>query len=123
MTLLTASTVVPGVRRLAGILNAAVLIASSGCSSGVAVTGSTDATAIGAQTETAATTSFSGGVHRIVVTYNDESSTQATILYGPTTRKILSGPGARHGGGAGSRRRVHPVPAQVGRVNQGTPRR
>jgi hypothetical protein len=90
VNLLTASIALARARRSAGIVSTVVL-AASGCSSGVAVTGATDATSIGTQTETAATTSFFGGVHRIVVSYNDESSTQATILYGPSTRQILRG--------------------------------
>src|SRR4030081_2986961 len=69
-----------------------VLISSViGCASGVRVTGGTDAESLGVQSETAATTSFSGGVHRIVVAYNDETNSQATIQYGPSTRQVLHG--------------------------------
>jgi len=62
-----------------------------GCASSAVVTGGRDATAIGMQSETDATTSFSGGVHRIIVGYNDETGSQATIQYGPSTRLVLRG--------------------------------
>jgi hypothetical protein len=69
-----------------------VLIAClSACSTGVRVTGGTDAESLGTQSETAATTSFGGGVHRIVVGYNDETNSQATIQYGASTRTVLRG--------------------------------
>jgi len=61
------------------------------CTAGGLVTGASDATARGAQSETDAATSYSGGVHRIVVAYNDETASESVIQYTPTTRKILRG--------------------------------
>jgi hypothetical protein len=54
------------------------------------VTGRDDTTRRGAQAETDATTSFSRGVHRVVVGFNDDTG-QSEIEYGPTSRKVLRG--------------------------------
>ena len=74
-----------------GILFLLLILCLSGCATGVRVTGGTDAESFGVQSETAATTSFSGGVHRIIVAYNDETNSQATIQYTSSTRKVLHG--------------------------------
>jgi len=77
----------PG-RRLVPAL--VVSTALTGCAQTGLVTGR-GPTAQGGQSETEATTSYSRGVHRIVVTYNDETASQTTIQYTPTTRKVLRG--------------------------------
>src|SRR5258705_9514001 len=74
-----------------GILLLALIACLSACSNAVRVAGGTDAESLGTQSETAATTSFSGGVHRVVVAYNDETNSQATIQYGASTRTVLRG--------------------------------
>ena len=75
-----------------GILFLVFVACLGGCaSSGVRVTGGTDAESLGVQSETAATTSFSAGVHRIIVAYNDETNSQATIQYTSSTRQVLHG--------------------------------
>jgi hypothetical protein len=43
------------------------------------------------QSETAITTSFAKGKNIVVVSYNDETNTDQTIIYAQTTRKILPG--------------------------------
>ena len=63
----------------------------SGCPNSVPVTSNTDAQSLGMQSETAATTSFSGGAHRVIVAYNDETNSQATIQYAASTRTVLRG--------------------------------
>src|SRR5258705_9225698 len=74
-----------------GILLLALIACLSACSNAVRVAGGTDAESLGTQSETAATTSFSGGVHRVVVAYNDETNSQATIQYSASTRTVLRG--------------------------------
>jgi hypothetical protein len=76
----------PSTRALAVLLTGAL----TGCSGTALVTGR-GPTAQGGQSETDATTSFSGGVHRIVVAYNDDTASQYTIQYAPATRKVLRG--------------------------------
>ena len=66
-------------------------MAAGGCASVGQVTGQTKATAEAMQSETAATTSFAGGVNRIVVSFNDETGNEGKVIYGETTRKLLKG--------------------------------
>jgi hypothetical protein len=76
-------------RRRALLLTCLLLGSCVGTSSGV--TGNDPGTGSAGQSETAATTSFSGGVSRIVVTFNDETGTGNTIQYGTTSRTVLNG--------------------------------
>lgn len=76
------------VRLLAGIVGMLVV---AGCAMKGSVTGGEGPTASAAQSETAATTSFASNKHRIVVGFNDETGSSGTIIYGPTSRKVLSG--------------------------------
>jgi hypothetical protein len=73
----------------------AVLLAVSGlpgCPSSHAVTGIDNQTKSGAQSETAATTSYASKINRIVVAYNDETNESPThITYTPTDRVIRAG--------------------------------
>lgn len=68
-----------------------LLFSISGCSATALVTGLDGMTRGAPQSETAAATSFYGGVHRIVVAYNDDTGYQPTIQYGPSSRKTLRG--------------------------------
>jgi len=77
-------------RLLTGFLGA-LAVATTGCAGAGLVTGREGPTAAAGQAETDATTTYSGGVHRIVVAYNDETGTESTIQYGQTTRKVLRG--------------------------------
>jgi hypothetical protein len=54
------------------------------------VTGRDDATRLGTQSETDATTTLFRGVQRVVVGFNDDT-TQAAIQYGPSSRTVLRG--------------------------------
>jgi hypothetical protein len=51
------------------------------CSNSTQVTGQGSPTSAGTQSETSAVTSYSGGVSRIVVAYNDETNEQSLITY------------------------------------------
>jgi hypothetical protein len=62
------------------------------CSNRNAVTGKQgDPTASGTQSETSATTAFSGGTTRIVVAFNDETNDGTFITYTSTTRHMNVG--------------------------------
>lgn len=63
----------------------------AGCVTVGQVTGGRDQTAGASQSETAADTSYYRGVSRVIVSYNDETGTAATITYGPTSRQVLRG--------------------------------
>ena len=79
-------------RLLAGALGLVCLLAGAGCAlPGHPVTGHTKATSAYAQSETALTTSFSGGKHRVVVAFNDGTNGEATIQYTETSRTVLPG--------------------------------
>lgn len=66
-------------------------LAMSGCASLGVVTGQTKETVEAMQSETAATTSYAGGKHRVVVTFNDETGNEGKVVYGATSRKINKG--------------------------------
>lgn len=70
------------------VLVSALLL--TGCATSGMVTGRDEATRQGGQAETDAVTSFSRGVHRVVVGFNDDTI-QAAIEYGPNSRKVLRG--------------------------------
>lgn len=67
------------------------LLALSGCASVGVVTGQDKLTSDSMQSETAATTSFAGGQHRVVVSFNDETGNEGKVVYGATSRKIHKG--------------------------------
>ena len=69
----------------------ALLVGLSGCASIGQVTGGDWATSRYSQSETDATTSYYRGVHRVIVTYNDETGSTGTINYGPTSRQVSRG--------------------------------
>lgn len=81
----TRTTLTPLARTLA------IALTASGCASVGVVTGQTPETLATMQSETAATTSFASGKHRVVVTFNDETGNGQKINYGPTSRKIHKG--------------------------------
>lgn len=68
-----------------------ITLTASGCASLGVVTGQNQETLEAMQSETAATTSFASGKHRVVVTFNDETGNGPKINYGPTSRKIHKG--------------------------------
>lgn len=69
-----------------------IAVGIAGCISGYPITGVRGAPdAAFAQSETAVTTAYFAGQHSVVVAYNDETNSQATIQYTPTTRKVLPG--------------------------------
>lgn len=78
-------------RGLLGWLALSLSILLGGCFGRSEVTGGDETTKASEQSETAADTSFHAGVQRIVVAYNDETGNQATIQYGPSSRKVLRG--------------------------------
>ena len=60
----------------------ALLLALPGCASSHSVTGVDNQTKPGVQSETAATTSYTNNINRIVVAYNDETN-EATTSHTP----------------------------------------
>jgi hypothetical protein len=76
------------VTRLCGTLFLVLL--SAGCSTRL-VTGLDELTRGTGQSETDATTSFHAGVHRIVVSYNDETGNEGRIEYSPGNRTVRRG--------------------------------
>lgn len=68
-----------------------LVVILTGCSTINSVTGRDDTTRLSGQSETDAATSFRGGVHRIVVAFNDETGNQGKIQYDQFTRKVLRG--------------------------------
>jgi len=82
------------IRRIVLIFLAIALpatLAMSGCASIGVVTGQTKETLEAMQSETAAATSYAGGKHRVVVSYNDETGNEGKVVYGATSRKIHQG--------------------------------
>ncbi len=69
----------------------ALAMLATGCATTGLVTGNTEATLASAQSETTSTTTYAGGQHRVLVSFNDETGTGATLSYGPSSRKILAG--------------------------------
>jgi hypothetical protein len=61
------------------------------CANSHSVTGQANPTAAATQSETAATTSYAGGVNRIVVSYNDETNEQQLITFSQNDRVVNSG--------------------------------
>src|SRR5260370_24353050 len=76
------------VMRLCGTF--VLVLLSVGCSTRL-VTGLDALTRGRGQSETAATTSFHAGVHRIVVSYNDETGNEGKIGYSPGDRTVGRG--------------------------------
>lgn len=75
-------------RSLFALVAAATIL--GGCASVAPVVGHTDFTGDSMQSETSATTSYSGE-YRVVVSFNDETGNAGKVIYTPTTRKILQG--------------------------------
>lgn len=81
----------PAIPTIPLIFIAIATLATSSCASLGVVTGQTKETAEAMQSETAATTSYAGGKHRVVVSFNDETGNQGKVVYGATSRKINKG--------------------------------
>jgi hypothetical protein len=85
----------PRLLRSRAVIALSVAVISAACQGRCAgvglVTGRDGPTAEAGQAETDATTTFQAGVHRIIVAYNDETTSSSTIQYGPTSRKVLKG--------------------------------
>ena len=82
---------IPGIKVSTALMPMALLVGLSGCASIGQVTGGDWATSRYSQSETDATTSYYRGVHRVIVTYNDETGSTGTINYGPTSRQVSRG--------------------------------
>ncbi len=78
-------------RRLTAAAAVSLALALNGCASIGVVTGQTGATLEAMQSETSATTSYAGGKHRVVVSFNDETGNGGAVVYGPTSRTINQG--------------------------------
>src|SRR5215218_2767590 len=62
----------------------------AGCP-GIQVTGRDPVTRSGSQAETALTTSFANNRFAVIAAYNDETGSEGTISYTPTTRVVSRG--------------------------------
>ena len=77
--------------RIIACLCPILLLFLAACSNKNSVTGNDKQTASATQSETGATTSFAGGINRIVVAYNDETNQSQLISYTQSDRVVSSG--------------------------------
>jgi hypothetical protein len=79
-------------RPLRMILAVFALLGAGGCSKSGQVTGGDSSTAAAAQSETGGTSSFVGGVNRLVVAFNDDTNDDGKVLFADSSsRKVLAG--------------------------------